>query len=88
MSVIAGAIMSVVFDNKEHPEYQNLTNVYSFISEMCRTVGQTMPINKYIENLPPDHPSSTIFNIARIAPEKTRGSFFYICFNNIKIIYK
>ena len=47
MSVIAGAIMSVVFDNKEHPEYQNLTNVYSFISEMCRTVGQTMPINKY-----------------------------------------
>lgn len=41
---------------------------------MCRTVGQTMPINKYIENLPPDHPSSTIFNIARIAPEKTRGS--------------
>ena len=75
MSVIAGAIMSVVFDNKEHPEYQNLTNVYSFISEMCRTVGQTMPINKYIENLPPDHPSSTIFNIARIAPEKTRGSF-------------
>ena len=50
MSVIAGAIMSVVFDNKEHPEYQNLTNVYSFISEMCRTVGQTMPINKYIEN--------------------------------------
>ena len=57
MSVIAGAIMSVVFDNKEHPKYQNLTNVYSFISEMCRTVGQTMPINKYIENLPPDHPS-------------------------------
>ena len=27
MSVIAGAIMSVVFDNKENPEYQNLTNV-------------------------------------------------------------
>ena len=76
MSVIAGAIMSVVFDNKDHPEYQNLTNVYSFISEMCKTVGQTMPINKYIENLPPEHPASTIFNIARIAPEKTRGSFF------------
>lgn len=28
MSVIAGAIMSVVFDNREHPEYQNLTNVF------------------------------------------------------------
>ena len=85
MSVIAGAIMSVVFDNKEHPEYQNLTNVYSFISEMCRTVGQTMPINKYIENLPPDHPSSTIFNIARIAPEKTRGSFFTSALTTLRL---
>ena len=35
-----------------------------------------MPINKYIESLPPEHPASTIFGIARIAPEKTRGSFF------------
>ena len=76
MAVIAGAIISVVFDNKEHPEYQNLTNVYSFISEMCKTVGQQKPINKYIESLPPEHPASTIFGIARIAPEKTRGSFF------------
>ncbi len=30
MSVIAGAIMSVVFDNKNNPEFQNLTNVYTF----------------------------------------------------------
>lgn len=76
MSIIAGAIMSVVFDNRDHPEYQNLTNVFLFISEMCLTKGQQMPINKYIENLPLDHPSRTIFGIAKIAPEKTRGSFF------------
>ena len=85
MSVISGAIMSVVFDNKEHPEYQNLTNVYSFISEMCRTQGQQMPINKYIENLQPEHPSSTIFNIARIAPEKTRGSFFTSALTTLRL---
>lgn len=85
MSVIAGAIMSVVFDNKESPEYQNLTNVYSFISEMCRTQGQQMPINKYIENLPSEHPSSTIFNIARIAPEKTRGSFFTSALTTLRL---
>lgn len=85
MSVIAGAIMSVVFDNKEHPEYQNLTNVYSFISEMCKTVGQQMPINKYIESLPPEHPASTIFNIARIAPEKTRGSFFTSALTTLRL---
>lgn len=76
MSVIAGAIMSVVFDNKQHPEYQNLTNVYTFISEMCKPVGNSMPINKYIETLKPEHPASNIFGVARIAPEKTRGSFF------------
>ena len=85
MSVIAGAIMSVVFDNKEHPEYQNLTNVYSFISEMCKTVGQQMPINKYIESLPPEHPASTIFSIARIAPEKTRGSFFTSALTTLRL---
>lgn len=76
MSVIAGAIMSVVFDNKDNPEYQNLTNVFLFISEMCKAVGQTMPLNKYVDNLPPEHPASTIFSIAKIAPDKTRGSFF------------
>ena len=85
MSVIAGAIMSVVFDNKDNPEYQNLTNVYSFISEMCRTTGQQMPINKYIESLPPEHPASTIFNIARIAPEKTRGSFFTSALTTLRL---
>lgn len=85
MSVIAGAIMSVVFDNKENPEYQNLTNVYSFISEMCKTTGQQMPINKYIESLPPEHPSSTIFSIARIAPEKTRGSFFTSALTTLRL---
>lgn len=76
MSVIAGAIMSVVFDNKDNPQYQNLTNVYLFISEMCKAVGQIMPLNKYVDNLPPEHPASTIFSIAKIAPDKTRGSFF------------
>lgn len=85
MSVIAGAIMSVVFDNRENPEFQNLTNVFSFISEMCKTVGQTMPINKYIEGLPPEHPASTIFNIARIAPEKTRGSFFTSALTTLRL---
>lgn len=85
MAVIAGAIISVVFENKENPEYQNLTNVYSFISEMCRTQGQSMPINRYIENLPPEHPASTIFNIARIAPEKTRGSFFTSALTTLRL---
>lgn len=76
MSIIAGAIMSVVYDNKDVPKYQNLTNVYMFISEMCITEDDEMPLNDYIRDLEPTHPASRIFSVARIAPERTRGSFF------------
>jgi len=75
-SVIAGAIMSVVFDNRDSPEYQNLTNVYHFILNMCRTIGNDMPINQYIDGLPDSHPAKGLFGVAQIAPSRTRGSFF------------
>ena len=75
-SVIAGAIMSVVFDNREKPEFQNLTNTYHFILNMCRTVGNDMPINQYIDGLPDTHPAKGLFGIAQVAPSRTRGSFF------------
>lgn len=76
MSIIAGTIMAVVYENMEHPEFQNLTNVYTFISEMCRTENGVMPMNDYIKKLKTTNPASRVFNVARIAPEKTRGSFF------------
>lgn len=85
MSIIAGTIMAVVYENKEHPEYQNLTNVYTFISEMCRTEDGEMPINQYINDLSPENPASRIFNIARIAPDKTRGSFFTSALATLKL---
>jgi len=85
MSVIAGTIMTVVYENMEHPEFQNLSNVYSFISEMCRTENGIMPINNYIKNLDETNPASRIFNIARIAPEKTRGSFFTAALTTLKL---
>ena len=84
MAVTAGAIMSVVFDNKDKPEFQNFTNVYSFILYMCQTVKvvingknqEFMPINDYLKKLPEHHPAKEIFGVAQIAPERTRGSFF------------
>lgn len=85
MSIIAGTMIAVVYENKEHPEFQNLTNVFSFISEMCRTEGNTMPINNYIKNLDESNPASRIFGIARIAPEKTRGSFFTAALTTLKL---
>lgn len=76
-SIIAGSIMTVLLENKEHKEYQNLTNVYAFISNMCQTdVNGFMPLNDYIEKLEDDNPAKKIFKISTIAPEKTRSSFF------------
>ena len=80
-----GSIMAVVYENKEQPEYQNLTNVYMFISEMCRDEDGEIPLNDYINNLSPDNPASRIFNIARIAPDKTRGSFFTSALATLKL---
>lgn len=85
MSIIAGTIMAVVYENKDHPEHQNLTNVYTFISEMCRSEDGDMPINDYIDDLDPNNPASRIFNIARIAPDKTRASFFTSALTTLKL---
>ncbi len=86
MSVIAGAIMSVVFDNQKQPEYQNLTNVYMFISEMCKTIGNNqMPLNRYIDALVDEHPAKSVFSIAKIAPDKTRSSFFTSALTTLKL---
>lgn len=76
-SIIAGSIMTVLFENRNHEEYQNLTNVYAFISNMCQTdENGYMPLSNYIENLSEDNPAKRIFSISTIAPEKTRSSFF------------
>jgi len=84
-SVIAGAIMSVVFDNRERPQYQNLTNVYHFILNMCRTEGNDMLINKYIKDIPDSHPAKGLFGIAQIAPSRTRGSFFTAALTTLRL---
>ncbi|KAG2967607.1 hypothetical protein PC120_g26938, partial [Phytophthora cactorum] len=39
MSVIAASILSVVWDNVKRPEFQNMTNVYWFLAEMNKQIG-------------------------------------------------
>lgn len=76
-SIIAGSIMSVVFDNMANTKFQNLTNVYYFINYMCKAGEKgELPLNKYIESLQDNHPAKALFGISIIAPSKTRGSFF------------
>lgn len=86
-STIAAAIMCVVFDNKKLSlkQYQNLTNVYFFISEMCKTIGNTMPLIEYMKQLDPDHPARGLVAISEIAPSKTRGSFFTAALTTLRL---
>lgn len=75
-ATIAAVILLVANDAPE--ECKNLTNVYYFLAFMCESDPQTgeAPINEYLEKLPYSHPARAAFQIAKIAPFKTRGSFF------------
>ena len=76
MSVIAAAVMCVVYDNRDRPEYQNLTNVYNFIANMCKPVNKVLPIDAYMDKLPDSHPAKKLMAIAKLAPDKMGGSFY------------
>ena len=69
--------MSVVLGNEKHKEYQNLPNTYHFISKMCAEQSdKTMLIDTYLDTLEDSNPAVSSFAAARIAPSKTRASFF------------
>lgn len=84
-AVIAAAVMCVVYDNKDHPEYQNLTNVYNFIANMCKTVNKVMPIDAYMNKLPDSHPAKSLMAIAKIAPDRMGGSFFTSALTTLRL---
>ena len=83
--VIAAAILCVVCDNKKRPELQNMTNVYWFISEMCRTIGSKMPILEYVKKLPASHPAKALLSISDVAPSRTRGSFYTSALTTLRL---
>lgn len=62
----------------EKPEWQNLSNACHFIAKMCAPQGpkNEVPLISYLENVPSDSPLRRAMGIAKIAPEKMRGSFY------------
>ena len=85
-SILAFAILLVVIENKNNPEYQNLTNVYNFLSKMCISdENGKIPLNKYIQDLDDNHPAKLKASIALVAPEKTRGSFFTSALSTLRL---
>jgi type IV secretion system protein VirD4 len=89
-SIIAAAIMSVVYDNRLNDgvhkrKYQDLSNVYFFISEMCKTVNGKMPLQDYLKTIPSTHPARGLLAISEVAPSKTKGSFFTSALTNLRL---
>ena len=84
-SIIAAAILCVVCDNQKRPEFQNMTNVYWFISEMCRTIGNKMPLLEYVKKLSPSHPARALLSISDVAPSRTRGSFYTSALTTLRL---
>jgi type IV secretion system protein VirD4 len=86
-SIIAAAIISVVYDNRNGNDrrFQNLSNVYFFISEMCKTVNNSMPLIKYMKNMPASHPAKALLSISEVAPSKTRGSFYTSALTTLRL---
>lgn len=76
-AIMAACILAVVYDNKDRPEYQNLTNVYYFINNMCE-LSDKPPLTRYINTiklLNPNHPALALISSTKVAPAKTQGSF-------------
>lgn len=84
-SIIASSILAVVYDNKENPEYQNLTNVYYFIANMCHMSDKSLPLNKYMKSLASTHPAKALLGISDVAPSRTRGSFFTAALTTLRL---
>lgn len=84
-STIAAAILCVVVDNAKRPEYQNLTNVYWFVAEMCKTVGNKTPMQEYVKKLKPGHPARALLSISDVAPSRTKGSFYTSALTTLRL---
>ncbi|MCL2086176.1 MAG: type IV secretory system conjugative DNA transfer family protein [Oscillospiraceae bacterium] len=89
MSVIAAAVLCVVYDNTDRPEYQNLTNVYWFIAEMGADKllhnRVIKPIVQYVDMMPDEHPAKPLLGISKIAPDKVAGSFYTSALTTLRL---
>ncbi|MDO4557324.1 MAG: type IV secretory system conjugative DNA transfer family protein, partial [Lachnospiraceae bacterium] len=85
-ATLAASIMAVCYDNQNHPEYQNLTNVFYFITEMCQDYKGALPLQFYIDALAEDHPSRILLAATKLAAFKTRSSFYVSATMSLKLL--
>lgn len=76
-SILTVAILAACLEFN-NPQWQNLANARHFLATMCAPNGpkNEIPLIRFLEELPPDSPLRRAMSIAKIAPEKMRGSFY------------
>lgn len=85
-ATLAASIMAVCYDNQDHPEYQNLTNVFYFITEMCSDYRGALPLQFYIHSLPEEHPAKILLAATKVAAMRTRSSFYVSAIMTLKLL--
>lgn len=85
-ATLAASIMAVCYDNQDHPEYQNLTNVFYFITEMCSNYRGALPLQFYIDSLPEEHPAKILLAATKVAAMRTRSSFYVSAIMTLKLL--
>lgn len=85
-ATLAASIMAVCYDNQDHPEYQNLTNVFYFITEMCSDYRGALPLQFYIDSLPEEHPAEILLAATKVAAMRTRSSFYVSAIMTLKLL--
>lgn len=85
-ATLAASIMAVCYDNQDHPEYQNLTNVFYFITEMCSEYRGALPLQFYIHSLPEEHPAKILLAATKVAAMRTRSSFYVSAIMTLKLL--
>ena len=85
-ATLAASIMAVCYDNQDHPEYQNLTNVFYFITEMCSEYRGALPLQFYIDSLPEDHLAKILLAATKVAAMRTRSSFYVSAIMTLKLL--
>lgn len=77
-AILTVAILAVCLE-VSNPRWQNLDNARHFIGTMCAAPTdpkQELPLIAYLEKLPENSPLRRAMAIAKISPEKMRGSFY------------
>ncbi len=71
------SILAVCIECK-NPLQHNLSNARAFMTAMCAEHGpkRLLPLELYLQQLPKSSPLHMAMGIAKIAPEKMRGSFY------------